>query len=72
MTQDLAWGIVPEFIDKGVVTVEEVLELKEYLLDFLKNPKHELRHVLYALPKFIDKGVVTVEEVRKQNKYLMD
>ena len=67
------WNSVPEFLENGVISKEEVVNSKKYFLEMLKDENKVVRSLTWyvTLPLLLGK-IINLEEVLEYLPYLCD
>jgi len=72
-TRYRVWNSVPEFLENGVISKEEVVNSKKYFLEMLKDENKVVRSLTWyvTLPLLLGK-IINLEEVLEYLPYLCD
>ncbi|QGA69077.1 hypothetical protein [Sulfolobus sp. E11-6] len=73
-TRYRAWNSVPEFVNRGILSLDEVMKRKEYFLEMLKDNNKVVRGLSWyvTLKPLLDMKVVSLEEVLVYSPFLCE
>lgn len=73
-TRYRAWNSVPKFVERGILTLEEVIKRKEHFLEMLKDSNKVVRALSWyvTLKPLLEMNVVSLGEVLSYSTFLCE